>query len=313
MKDVLVMGSAVLDVTAMPIEDQSSWKEKQRVDSISAAPGGDAVNQSIRLADAGCTVDLCCSLGDDSLADFLETFLTKRGVDISHITRRKDVSTTSALVLVDGNGERHTFSVKGAHRYLDKTSLETIHPEDYHAISLASLFSMPVLEEDGLLDFLKQVHALPDSRRPLVFADLGSDKAKQGIAGIERFLPYLDYFLPSIYDAENMTGLKDRMEITRYFQKKGVGTVVLKCGADGCFCLQGEKGFLIPAAHVHPVDTTGAGDTFVAFLISQIIKKMPLHSAIHFANIGATLSTMYLGASNIKISEEEIKHCKFDS
>lgn len=306
MKDVLVLGTAVIDITAAPIGNTSSWEEKQRIETIAAFPGGDAANQSIRLADLGCSVDICCKFGDDAIADMLSSSLEKRGVGISLVARSHSTPTTAALVLVDNYGERHTFSVKGAHRALDKDDLCKVNPSEYRAISLASLFSMPELEKDGLQDFLKMVHSLPSSNRPLVFADLGSDKKKQGIEGIRRFLPYIDYFLPSIYDAQSMAGQNDIESIARFYLEKGVSTVVIKCGADGCFCMTGENFYTVPAAAVTPVDTTGAGDTFVAYFISRILKQISLKESASFACKGASLSTLYMGASAHKITEKDI-------
>lgn len=316
MKKILVIGSSVLDITASPIGNRQQWEEKQRIQSITMSPGGDAVNQSIRLADLGDAVDLVCVVGKDSTGDFLIGQLKERGVGNSYIRRRDTLPTTSALVLVDEHGERHTFSTKGAHADLSRIDLEGVEPDGYSAISIASLFSMPRLEKDGLLEFLEKVHSL--NERPLVFADLSSDKLHQGIVGIRDFLPYIDYFVPSLYDARQMTGKLSPEEICAYYRSLGCRNVIIKCGADGCFCLPCDSqsfrgapyaisGFRVSAKNVEPVDTTGAGDTFSAFIIDQIVRGTNIYEAVQYATCGATLSTLYRGASSHKLTDANIQ------
>ena len=62
---VLVLGAAVLDITAQPIEKDGNWAEKQRIDRILFTLGGDAANQCVRLSDAGVDAGIVSAVGKD--------------------------------------------------------------------------------------------------------------------------------------------------------------------------------------------------------------------------------------------------------
>lgn len=303
--DVLCIGTAVVDIAAYPIEETEKWQEKQRIQEISMAMGGDAVNQSVRLADMGRTVFLCASLGKDANGILLQSLLKERNVCTDFLAAREDCGTGTALVLINQNGNRNVFSVKGAHSMLEKADLPDLSKMSSQRpsmISIGSLFSLPLLEKDGLLEYLAQAK----SYGIRITADLGSDKLHQGLEGIKAFLPYLDYFLPSDYDAMQMTGASSVEEVAEVYRYYGSRNVVIKCGEKGCFyCGEQEQGW-IPAVPVEPVDTNGAGDSMVAFFIHRILCGDSLKEACTFACAGASYSTLYAGASVHKIRESDI-------
>ena len=220
-----------------------------------------------------------------------------QGGGSSHINSWK---VESALEAVQGIAEI-TFA-KGFDDVKDETDEQLLKEEFCKAISLASLFSMPQLERDGLLEYLKEAK----EKEIPVFADLASDKQKQGLTGIQKFLPYIDYFLPSLYDALAMTGAADAQEAAEKYRSLGVKCVVIKCGKDGCYYAADKQSGHIPAPSVHPADTTGAGDCMSALFISRILKGCSVETACRFACAGATYSTLFPGASEEKLTENRI-------
>ena len=300
--DVLCIGSVVMDITARPIGQKNQWEEKQRISAIQIQTGGDAANQSIRLADLGLDAALAACVGQDPNGSILCSSLRARGVRTEYIVSKKECATGTALVLVDEAGERHTFSVQGAHSTIEKADLPWDALNSCRAISLASLFSMPQLEKDGLLAFLQEAK----KKGILMFADLAADKLKQELPGIAPFLPYIDYFLPSLYDALAMTGASDAQEAAKKYLDCGVKCVVIKCGSEGCYFVSGELCGTVPAVKVDPVDTTGAGDCMSALFISRILQGEGVRDACRFACSGASYSTLFLGASAEKLIERRI-------
>ena len=300
--DVLCIGSAVMDITARPIGQKKQWEEKQRISAIQIQTGGDAANQSIRLVDLGLDAALAACVGQDPNGSILCSSLRARGVRTEYIVSKKECATGTALVLVDEAGERHTFSVQGAHSTIEKADLPWDALNSCRAISLASLFSMPQLEKDGLLAFLQEAK----KKGILIFADLAADKLKQGLPGIAPFLPYIDYFLPSLYDALAMTGASDAQEAAKKYLDCGVKCAVIKCGSEGCYFASAELCGTVPAVKVDPVDTTGAGDCMSALFISRILRGESVRDACRFACAGASYSTLFLGASAEKLTERRI-------
>lgn len=315
--DILCIGSAVVDIISYSMPDQVEWKEKQRIESIKVGIGGDAANQSIRLADIGRSVGLCAAVGADANGSMLHGFLRQRSVQTQYMARKKEYDTGTSLVLVNGSGKRNTFSIQGAHSMLSKADLPDLMQlieSGLRAISIGSLFSIPVLEEDGLMEYLMDAKQYGLK----IFADLGSDKKQQGLEGIRKFLPLIDYFLPSLYDAAEMTGINadgDSREeiadaakqIAEVYHKCGCKNVIIKCGQMGCYYSSESECGWVEAKQVAPVDTTGAGDCMAALFIHMIVGGRDLHTACDFACSGATLSTLSYGAADKKITIRDIQ------
>lgn len=306
---VLCIGSAVMDIIGYPIGQADMWKEKQRISSIQIMPGGDAVNQSVYLAALGTQPALAACVGRDMNGEILKNTLQGLGVDTGFVKAKDDCATGTAMVLVDEAGERRIFSVKGAHSTLSKDDLPGRLPDECQAISLASLFSMPELERDGLEEYLREMK-LQGKR---IFADLAADKLGLGLSGIKRFLPYLDYFLPSVYDVLKMTGAETAQEAARFFYDAGVKHVVIKCGERGCYCHSKEFCGWIPAMKVEVVDTTGAGDCMTGVFISRILAGDSMEDACRYACAAASYSTTFAGASTAKLDDALIRQLLLQS
>lgn len=311
---VLCIGSAVMDILGYPIDQKKEWKEKQRVSDIRILPGGDAVNQSIYMAKLGVEPALVSCVGGDTNGALLKSALKDLGVDTNYMKEKNHCATGTAMVLVSEAGERRVFSVKGAHSTLAKEDVPALSelPEECMAISLASLFSMPEFEVDGLLEYIKEAR----ERGMTVFADLAADKLGLGLDGIRAFLPYIDYFLPSLYDVLSMTKTETAEDAAERFHELGVSNVIIKCGERGCYCSTAQscrqahdsakKPLLqkwIPAAAVQPVDTTGAGDCMVATFITRILAGDAVDEACRFACAAASYSTLYTGASTADLKK----------
>ena len=335
--DAVVIGVVVTDITAKPIAAQDTWKDKQRIGGISLSTGGDAANQAIRMADLGMSVAITGCVGKDQAGMLAKAALKERGVDITRMKESPDRETGSSLILVREDGERNIFSNNGAHGQiykedcawiLDKVKENVSVPKPggetenegvlepgaeaenreipepggeaaaagrpgIRALSVASLFCVPYLEEDGLEELLRECR----KRGVLTFADLGSDKKHQGFEGIRRFLPHLDYFLPSEEDSLRMTGKDTPEEAAAFFLEHGCGCAVVKCAARGAYyCTERESGW-VPALPVTPVDTTGAGDCMSAHFIHGILAGLPLREACRSACEAASRSTLKMGAS----------------
>lgn len=300
---VLCIGSAVLDITARNIDKEEVWQEKQRIESIHFTIGGDAANQSIRMADAGLESSILSAIGADQNGTMIRSALQERGVNTDLLLTKEEYPTGTALLLLTKQGERTIFSVRGAYCELDRNDVELLDLSKYEALSIAGLFTEPRLEADGGLAAL-----LTKAREQqiLTFADLASDKLHQGIAGIQPFLPLLDFFLPSLSDVRLMTGLEAPEDNARRLRELGSRCVILKCGSRGCYISSDEFEGWVRAAQVSPVDTTGAGDCMVALFISEILRGANIEESCRFACAGATMSTLYKGASAKKLKRDAI-------
>ncbi len=299
---VLCIGLAVMDISARPISQDNTWKEKQSISEIGIHLGGDAVNQSVYLKKLGMEPGLSICTGSDSTGIMLRGALEQNGVDTSLVCVREDVKTGTSMVLIDEKGERRIFSVSGAERDLRMEDLPDPVPEGVEAISLASLYGLDHLERDGLDEYLNRAR----QQGIRVFADTIYDKYGIGLKGVSHLFPYIDYLMPSSYEAQAMSG-RDTPEGSASFLKDlGAKNVIIKCGADGVY-VDGESfcGW-VKAVKVDPIDTTGAGDCFVASFMAAVLRGYAIQDACRLACNAASYSTLFMGASTAELSWEKV-------
>lgn len=113
-----------------------------------------------------------------------------------------------------------------------------------------------------------------------------------------------------------MSGIMDnpknkRIDGVKLLLKQGVKTIVVKCGSDGVIAATGNELFYVPACPVSTIDTTGAGDNFVAGILHKLAEGAGLKECICFANAIAAISTTTLGACTADFSTVELQ--KFEA
>ena len=305
-KPILCIGLGVLDIIARPVGAPDSWKEKQRIESISLLPGGDGANQSIHLASLGYHAMFNGCIGDDTNGRTIREALTTRGVDTSLMRIKEGIRTGTALLLVSPEADRHIFSLQGAHSTLDKNDLPKEIPDGCAAVTLGSLFGMPLAEQDGLEAFLKKVR----ERDIPVFADLDSGRVTPNLDGVGPLLPMIDYFLPSYYDILPMTGESTVEAAAAKLLSCGVKNLIVKCGEKGAIIFGRNicaDGISVPAFRVRPLDTTGAGDCMSAAFISRIIEGDTLEDACRYACAAGSYSTLFPGANTVVLTDEKVR------
>ena len=305
-KTILCIGLGVLDIIARPVGAPDSWKEKQRIESIMLLPGGDGVNQSIHLASLGYHALFNGCIGDDTNGQTIREALKARGVDTSLMRIKEGIRTGTALLLVSSEGDRHIFSLQGAHSTLDRNDLPKEIPDDCAAVSLGSLFGMPLAEKDGLEAFLKKAK----ERDIPVFADLDSGRVTPNLSGVGPLLPLIDYFLPSYYDVLPMTGETTVEAAAAKLLSCGVKNLIVKCGEKGAVIFDRESGAggrPVPAIRVKPLDATGAGDCMSAAFISRIIEGDSTEDACRYACAAGSYSTLFPGANTVVLTDEKVR------
>ena len=300
--DVVTMGIAVMDILARPADRTLFDRANTRVEDITLATGGDAANQAADLARLGRRAALSCRLGDDALGRMFLSEMVSRGVDTSHVAVTAQSVTTAAIVLVSPDGQRSILHRPGNNYDFSLADVDLDMIAHARALSVASLYGCPKLEEDGLETVL--AHA---KRHGLTtFADMASDKKGTKLDGIRPFLPFIDWFLPSDYDSAQLTDGLGPEDAAQAFLDAGAGNVVIKLGARGAYARCRDFTGVVPAYVIDARDTTGSGDAFCAGLIHSLLDGSSTEKAIDFACACGAFNSLYSGAANAPFSREAI-------
>src|SRR5205807_225705 len=100
---------------------------------------------------------------------------------------------------------------------------------------------------------------------------------------LDKALPHLDVYVPSHNEGEHQTGLADPRKIIDAYRECGApGVLGVKLGSKGAL-LSDRAGSYIEVGAVKPpgdvVDTTGAGDSFYAGLLTGLLRGMSVADA----------------------------------
>ena len=292
--DILCVGLMVCDIMVKPVSKAVFDMDSIRLDTMKMASGGDAMNTAVDMAKLGVKVGLVGRVGNDGLGDFLRNEAKSAGIDTRHVRVCDDYSTSTSIVLIEEGGERHF-------AYYGKTN-DTLCPEDIpqealqniKILQVGSAMALASLEGEALAALYKKAHDCG----AMTSLDLTWDSTGAWLSRIEPALCHLDIFFPSYEEACAMTGLSDPRAMKDFFRKYGLKIFGVKMGEKGCYVTNFIDEYEIPAFLTpNVVDTTGAGDSFMAGFLSGIVKGWDIYRAGVFANAVAHFSVQALGAS----------------
>jgi sugar/nucleoside kinase (ribokinase family) len=124
--------------------------------------------------------------------------------------------------------------------------------------------------------------------------DPDHDPREKWNEGIKDLLASVDFFLPNETEAARISRTSDVPAAMSFFAQFG-GATVIKQGASGASVARGQEVLSVPAFRIEPVDTTGAGDSFNAGFIFQVLRGARLQECMTWGNACGALSTRALG------------------
>jgi sugar/nucleoside kinase (ribokinase family) len=291
---LVVAGLMVADVVVKPFTGLPEEGDVVEMESIELHSGGDALNTALTLAALGHRPALVGCVGEDAFGRFLIEELQAYGVDVSYVYRHPQAPTAACTVLVAPDGQRHFLYQPGANRRL---TADLIAPAlsssggGYAGLHVGSLLALPALEE-GLPALFARVR----QEGGWTSFDVTWDRRGRWLEAIRPLLPHTSVFLPSEMEARQLTGREDPWEMARFLKDQGPEVVVLKLGERGCLWWDDHGGGLVPAKPGPVVDTTGAGDSFVAGFLSGRLEGLAVEACCHRAVAVAALGVGGLGA-----------------
>lgn len=293
MKDfILCIGLSCVDVLLRGLEQINEHKEQIPVDNVTLWVGGDAMNEAVILNKLGNSVRLMTGLGDDTVADFIELFAKKDGIDMKPSVRKKGSSTSVAIPIVYKNAERSIIS-KG----LSDSLSFYMNPDEVKGariVSLASLFCPPFTDVENTLEIVQRAKA----EGAIVCADMMCmDISICNVETYRKVWPYIDYFFLNEDEARILTGSDELQDMASMILDAGVKNVLIKIGKRGCLAQNKEEKIIVSPYLVNAVDTTGAGDNFAAGFITGLMEKKSLYECCQYANAAASIAVQYDGAS----------------
>jgi len=288
-KRVCVIGNLNVDLALYPLKDFPIWGSEVITSHMGWRPGGIG-NVLLCLARLGVGVSAIANVGDDAIGQELLSILDDAKIDISHIERSLDARTGISVCLGREDGERAFVTHSGHLKHLD-IDLVLRHRKAWkeaECMLISGYFLLPGLGFAGTRRLMEEVHA--EGKR--VLFDTGWDVKgwpERSVEEVMRLLEVVDIFLPSLNEAQALTG-EDSPEgcLERLFARCP-NQVVIKMGEAGSIARTREGIFRQSAFRVLPLDTTGAGDCFNAGVVFGLLRSWDIPKTLRFANALAAM------------------------
>ena len=313
--DVTALGELLIDFTRNAVSAQGN-------PLFEANPGGAPCNVLAMLQKLGRKTALISKVGKDMFGDLLCERAEREGIDLSGLARDEEIPTTLAFVQTFENGDRDFsfYRKPGADLMLNEADVRKAEEK----IKSAKIFHFGTLSMTGepaneasltAIETAKEAGCLlsfdPNYRAPLWRYE---EEAKEKILyGIEQ----CDILKISDNEIEFITGETDiEKGIGRILEKRQIPLVFATLGPDGSMAFYGgkvfkKKGFSNPAT----IETTGAGDTFMACALNGVLEhggldgltEEEIDRTLSFANAAASIITTRRGALSVMPEREEVE------
>jgi fructokinase len=301
MADVICLGELLIDfvptVTPTTLIEAPAFRK---------APGGAPANVAVGLARLGVSCAFMGKVGDDPFGHFLAETLAAAGVDVGTLRFTTQARTALAFVSLRADGDREFMFYRHPSAdmllepgEIDTAALGAARVLHYGSISLisepsrsATLHAIAVAKQAGCL-----ISCDPNLRLPL-WPDPASARAgmRQAIANAQ---------LVKISDSELrfLTDSDDAATARAQLWADDTLLMLITDGPEGCRYLTAASTGRVPGFRVDAIDTTGAGDGFVAGILQGLVRdrtivhdETRLRALCRFANAVAALATTQRGA-----------------
>lgn len=290
--DVSVIGLYILDILGRPVVKIPDRGNVDFIDEIRLTVAGTAGGVVVNTAKLGLRSLAVGAVGRDEKADFVIGAMDRLGIDTSAMQRLDGVPTSATILNIRPNGERPALHQRGASDHFD------LAESAYDAV-----FAAPIVHLGGTgllrrLDGARSVALLGEAKRRGCTVTFDLIAASAETAGLVLpLLPFIDYFMPSIEEAQDMSGRRGPEDCAAFYLDRGAKTCVFTLGGEGAFYADaGGTRLHVPAYAVDIVDTTGCGDAFDAGFIAALHHRMNPEEALRFAQGVAALVAGGLGS-----------------
>ena len=265
MSSVLVIGESLIDV----VRDG---------DTETRHPGGSPMNVAYGLGQLGIETQLLTRIGRDADGAIIERHLS--AVELLEGSLRDAPTSTAVATIGDDGSASYEFDVEW-----DLGPIEA-SADWVHVGSIGAFLSPGADSVERYLAGCAKVSFDPNIRQALMPIDARARFER--IARLSSVLKLSDEDAAWLYP-----GVDDVIDVLR---ELGPSVVAITRGAEGATIATATERYEIAPVRVTVADTIGAGDSFMAALIAELINDRPVDAAARTAVAAAAITVSRAGA-----------------
>ena len=254
--------------------------------------GGVAANCALAFANWGIHPRLVGCVGQDGFGNSLRKSLRARGLDTRWVQTASAAVTGICYINITPDGQRTFFGSRGASRLIRRPARPRALFHRADALHLFGYNFLDPVTESTARYLLKALRA----RGALLALDVGPEAGQRIPREILRIASHIDLLFANSSEAFALTGKRDHRLAFRKLLAAGARNVVLKLGKQGCLILHQGRLKKVPSFPVRVLDSTGAGDAFVAAFLQAKLRGWPVLEAALAANAAGAAAATVIGA-----------------
>lgn len=306
--DVIAIGEAGLD-TFVKLDSASllctldtdrcllclNYGDKITIEEMQETLAHNACNFSVGSARLGLRAALYANVGGDDIGKKVVKLLAKEGVASRYLKVQKSCKSNHSVVL-NYKAERTILVYREPHTYtlprLDTT-------EWIYLTSLGKGF------EKLHRQLLVQVRA---NGFRLAF-NPGDMQLRAGMKALKPILQICSVLILNKQEAQNLLGSADEKkipELLRELSALGPKIVVITNGTDGAYAFDGKRAHRARSLPAHPIEMTGAGDSFSTGFIAALISGKTLEHALLWGSTNAASVIEHVGPQEGLLTRQQL-------
>ena len=206
--DYASIGFYTYDCLVWPFTEVPPGGGTNFIEELTLAVSGAAGTASIAAAKMGLKTLAVGGVGTDLMGDWVLQRLAHFDVDISTMQQQPGWKTSSSIVTTRRDGSRPALHMKGATAdfYVDDAMMEQVI--DAAVVHIGGIGLMKKMDTGRNAELMRQAKLNGAVTTVDIFAG-----SKDDMPAVAMVLPHTDYFMPSIEEAEALTGLTDRADM----------------------------------------------------------------------------------------------------
>ncbi|NQZ84168.1 MAG: hypothetical protein HRU03_00480 [Nanoarchaeales archaeon] len=292
---IVCVGSLNVDVTLF-VDEFCKEDEERSINEITNSSGGAAANIAAGIGKLNKNVYFFGNVGTDRHTNMLLKDFKLDNVNYS-IAKVSEKPNNSCYSIVDKTSQRIMY----AYNYLNFD--ETDFPTEFYNEKLKYLVFTSLVSKDILKDYCTISKKAKINNTKIIFSP-GNIFVKFGLDTIKELISLSDYLILSESEFKILN-----IEINKLLNI--CSKVLITKGKNGVefFELNKDKMKFEALKINNPIDSTGAGDCFLAALVSELFENKTIEKAIQFGIRAAAVSVTTKGARGMQ-TLEQIKNFK---
>lgn len=290
---ISVIGGANVDLSATLFD--SFIAADSNPGKVDIGYGGVARNIAHNLSLLGCRVQLLTAFGGDLFGNLLHDHCKQQGIDV-HLSAVAEGLRTGTYLCINNHGGEMIAAVA------DTEAVSVITPE-WLEKRAGEINQSDFVVADTNISEAAIRYLMENVTVPLLIDGVSTTKSHRVMNALAKCkLPYLHTLKLNQKEAVALTGEASYALAAQRLIDLGVAHVYVTLGSEGVYCRSAAEEWLYPALPIaEVVNTTGAGDAFLAGVVYALTKGLAFPQTAQYGLMAARATLMSVKAVNPEI------------